>query len=165
MKIALIVALSENNVMGDSARMSLWHLGDDLKNFKKLTLNQVIIMGRRTYEAIGHGLANRVNIIVTSKAIHEDGLVVAVSPSKALVLARRYDRDIFIIGGKQVYEDLLSYVDTLHLTRVHMQVTGDISFNPFDDGSEWQLIEQSYVKANERNDYSFTEYTYRRPRQ
>lgn len=165
MKTALIVALSENDVMGDSASPSLWHLGDDLKKFKELTLNQVVIMGRRTYDAIGHSLVNRINIIVTSTAILEDGLVIAASPGEALTLAGRYNRDIFIIGGKQVYEDLLGYVDTLYLTRVHTESTGDISFNPLINGSEWQLFEQSYVNANERNDHNFTEYIYIRPRQ
>ena len=164
MKIALIVALSKNNVMGDSSGLLLWHLGDDLKNFKELTLNQVVIMGRRTYDSIGHILAHRVNIVITSSDITARGLIVAKNPEEALALAYGYDKDIFIIGGKSVYENLVEFVDTLYVTRVDTESTGNIIFNPLEKSDAWQLVEQLIVGANQQNDHNFTTTKYHRYR-
>lgn len=130
MRLNHIVAVSKNGVIGSSGQLP-WHIGEDLKHFKKITYGHPIIMGRRTYESIGCVLPGRLNIVVSSTQSFKNGGIVTVpSIDKAIELAAstlgpKQDDDIFIIGGGKVYKQTLPLVDQIYLTRVHQDIDGD----------------------------------------
>jgi len=139
-KIALIVAVSENGVIGRDNQLP-WHLPADLKRFKQLTTGHAVIMGRKTFESIGKPLPLRRNIVITRrKNWNADGIEVAHSLDEAIGLAAS-DDEVFILGGAEVFRDALPRANTLYLTRVHATVDGDVYFPPV-DWSQWQLIEE-----------------------
>ena len=162
MKINLIVAVSENGIIGANNSL-VWHLKDDLKRFQSLTNGRPIIMGRKTYESIGKPLPNRINIIVTSNEDYvANDCIICPSLSEAIDIAKGIDsfNDTFIIGGSQIYKQALdqNIVDKVYLTRVHATVEGDTSFSY--DFSNWKIESQERIEANEKNHFSFTFYSY-----
>lgn len=130
-RISIIVALSENRVIGRDNRLP-WHIPDDLKRFKRLTTGHAIIMGRKTYESIGRPLPQRTNIIITrDKTFSVEGCVVVHSLDEAVRFAQKLEGpegEIFIIGGGQIFEQALPLVDRLYLTVVRGTHEGDVFF-------------------------------------
>jgi dihydrofolate reductase len=128
MILSLIVAMSENNVIGANQKLP-WHLPEDLKRFKKLTLGHPIIMGRKTYDSIGRILPGRTNIIVTRSVNRSvEGAVMAASVNDALKPYKSSDQEIFIIGGGEIFSQTLSVCDRIYLTLIHQQIDGDVKF-------------------------------------
>lgn len=133
MRIALVVAVSKNGVIGRNSGLP-WKLSSDLKLFRRLTMGKPVIMGRKTWESIGRPLDGRLNVVVTrGQAIAAAGVVTARSLEEALELARtRAEADgadeICVIGGGEIYRQAMSWAHRIYLTEVDLEVTGDTTF-------------------------------------
>ncbi|WWO95820.1 MAG: type 3 dihydrofolate reductase [Candidatus Dasytiphilus stammeri] len=154
MIISLIVARSYNNVIG--IRNSLpWNLPLDKIWFKKHTWNKPIIMGRCTWESLGEvPLTGRYNIVI-SKTIHKHHKDVFFVPSisSALELARK-GKEIMVIGGESIYNQLLSVANFIYLTSIDLEVAGDAYF-PFYPSDQWESIYKEYHSKSYLNNYSY----------
>lgn len=162
MKISAIVAISKNRVIGNENDIP-WYLPADLKYFKKTTLNHHIIMGRNTFQSIGKPLPKRTNIVLTRNAYFlASGCLVAHSLKQALELAfDNEEKEVFIIGGGQIYELALPYVDKVYLTEVDVEVAGDVLF-PFLPDSIWKETSSEAHQPDEKNEYAYTFKVYER---
>ncbi|NCV54025.1 MAG: dihydrofolate reductase, partial [Betaproteobacteria bacterium] len=127
--------MSENYVIGLNNSLP-WHLSDDLKRFKEITTGHQIVMGRKTYESIGRPLPNRDNFVLTRNAkLQIDGINVI----KSLNDIPSSDKKTFIIGGGEIYTQLINSCDELLVTKIHCEIDGDAYF-PIIDLSVWSLI-------------------------
>jgi dihydrofolate reductase len=163
MKISIIAAVSENSVIGQKGKIP-WHIPEDLKRFKKITSGHHVIMGRKTFEAIGHPLPNRTNIIITrnkqslllrNKNYEAPGCKVVNSLQEALSASKiSKEREVFIIGGEQIYKLALPIADEIYLTQVHHIFKGDAFFPKIDTG-KWKEVSHQYHPKNEKNLYSY----------
>jgi dihydrofolate reductase len=152
--ISLIVATSANGVIGRSGELP-WHLSDDLKRFKQLTLGKPIVMGRKTHESIGRALPGRQNIIMTSQSdFFADDCDVVSSVDAAMDAAGDAD-EIIVIGGGEIYVLFLPLAERIYMTRVHVDIDGDTHF-PDLDYDQWQETGHEHHAAGESNDHEFT---------
>jgi dihydrofolate reductase len=151
-----IVAVSENNVIGSNNELP-WKLPDDFKYFKNKTWAMPVIMGRNTYESMKKDLPGRINIVVTRKTDwHPDNVFVAPDIEKAISQAKESDaKEIFIIGGGEIFKQTIGIVDRIYLTRVHTTIDGD-TYYPQIDASQWKLVKSDSHRADERNNYPYT---------
>ncbi|MEJ2189497.1 MAG: dihydrofolate reductase [Acidobacteriota bacterium] len=156
MRVSLIVAVSENGVIGRDGGLP-WRLSKDLSRFKQLTMGHHLVIGRRTWEEVGTPLPGRIMVVVTrDRTFAADGVLVAHSLDEALDLVRD-DDEPFIGGGAEIYRMALerSMVDCLYITRVHAEVEGD-TFFPEIDLEAWRLISREDHEADDRNQYPFS---------
>ncbi len=135
--INIIAAMAKNRVIGKDNKLP-WHISDDLKNFKKLTSGNVVIMGRKTFESIGKPLPNRVNIVISSSMLETDGIIVCHDIPSALEKARSYNKEIFIIGGATIYQQTIPWADRMYLSYVKGDYDGDAFFPQYDE-SQWRV--------------------------
>ena len=159
MKISLIVAMASNRIIGANKQMP-WHLSADLKRFKAITLGAPILMGRNTYEAIGRPLPGRTNIVVSSNANYQAaGCLVFQDPDAALAFACTTAEEIFIIGGATLYERFLPQADTLYITEINKEFSGDTAF-PEWPTADWLEQQREYINDDASVDftYSFLKY-------
>lgn len=160
MMLSLIVAMSENRVIGRRNDLP-WHLSSDLRRFKRLTMGHHILMGRKTFESIGQLLPGRTTIVMTRQADYDlPGGLVAHDLAQAVRLADQ-DEEVFVIGGGEVFRETLAMADHLYVTRVHAEIEGDVFF-PDVDWNEWNVTERQRFEADERNDYDSTFCVYSR---
>ncbi|MGD0959610.1 MAG: dihydrofolate reductase [Methylomonas sp.] len=154
MKISLIVAMASNRAIGINGKMP-WRLPADLKHFKKLTMGSAVLMGRKTFEAIGHPLPGRENIIITRNSGYRqpDCLVFTDLISALRHCATR--PEIFVIGGASLYQDLLSQAHFLYLTEIHKNFTGDTFFPEF-NRQDWLELEKRQIDDDPTVDYAYT---------
>lgn len=159
-KITLIVAAAENNAIGKNNQM-LWHLPNDFKYFKKNTLAHSVVMGRKTFESIGKPLPERRNIILTRDMnfTHEE-VDVANSINEVLNYCRD-EREIFIIGGAEIYKQTLPLADKILLTLVHTTIDGDAYF-PELLNHEWKLVSADKHEKDEKHAFDYTFEVYER---
>lgn len=154
MRLSLIVAISENNVIGRAGGLP-WHLSDDLKRFRRITTGHPIIMGRKNHESIGRVLPDRQNIIITRQRDYAvDGATIVHSLDEALAACGDAD-EAFVIGGADIYAMALPHIDRIHLTRVHQEVAGDVFFPPIDWAA---FVETSRETYNAPIPHSFVTY-------
>jgi dihydrofolate reductase len=155
MKISLIVAMAQNRVIGRDNRMP-WHLPEDLRYFKRITLNKPVVMGRNTFESIGKPLPQRTNIVITRNPGYRiDGAVVVNSLEAALQTCRELEaEEAMVIGGAQIYAQALPMADRLYLTEVAAVIDGDASFPDF-DRTRWQEVGRESYKATDNNPYDY----------
>lgn len=155
MRISIIVAASENNVIGIN-NMLPWRLPTDLKYFKSTTLGKPIVMGRKTFESLGKPLPGRPNIVITrQKEFQPEGAYVVGSVEEGIEKAKSFGGDeLFITGGSQIFEQAWPLVERIYLTRVYAVVHGD-AFFPQLDGAEFELVTDERHEADEKNQYSF----------
>ncbi|MCL1067148.1 dihydrofolate reductase [Shewanella olleyana] len=153
MRIAMIAAMANNRVIGKDNKMP-WHLPEDLKHFKAMTLGKPVVMGRKTFESIGRPLPGRHNIVITRQDDYQpEGVSCVNSFEAAKELVKGCD-ELVVIGGGQLYKEILPVADTLYLTFIELTVDGDTFFPEWDDGS-WKLTEK-VVEINESQlQYSF----------
>src|SRR5688572_10996100 len=164
MRLAIIAALSTNNVIGRDNEIP-WHISTDLKRLKALTMGHHMIMGRRTYESIGRPLPGRIFVVITRQPDFRapDGIHVVHSLADAIRIAVDAGAaEPFLAGGTEVYAMAIYRADLMYLTRVHAEVEGDAFFPDFDDVSEWQLTDSEHFDAGEKDDYPFSFLTYDR---
>ncbi len=138
--ISLIAAMTNSRVIGKDNKL-LWSIPEDMQNFRKLTTGNVVIMGRKTFESIGKPLPNRHNIVISRNAKRIEGVEMAQSVDEALKMGKKHHKDIFIIGGQQIYEQFLPLADTMHLSMVKKEVEGDAFFPTFDE-NEWNVADK-----------------------
>ena len=154
--ISLVVAAADNNVIGRDNAMP-WHIPEDFKHFKTVTMGKPCIMGRKTFESIlaqlGKPLPGRVNIVVSRKNYQHDGALTCKDLSEAIEQGGKIETDeICIIGGAQIYAQALELANKIYLTRVHQSPEGDAFFPAL--GKEWK--EES---RDDRQGFSFLTYT------
>jgi dihydrofolate reductase len=156
MIISLIVAMDEGRGIGKDNRIP-WHLSADLKRFKALTMGHYLIMGRKTYESIGQPLPGRTTVIVTRNPdFLAAGCRIAHSLPEALEIARTSEEDeAFIIGGGEIFRLALPLADRIYLTQVYARLDCDTFFPDLDLGG-WQISEESYQPADEKNQFAST---------
>ena len=161
MRLTLIAAASENNVIGKDNAIP-WTLPEDFKHMRSLTDGKPLIMGRKTHESIGRPLPNRLNIVVTHDAGREfPGCVAVTSLEEGIAKAEQSGAgEAFIFGGERLYRDALPVADRIELTRVHAQVEGDAFFPAIPDG--WEVIREERHEADDKHRYPFTFLTYER---
>ena len=138
----LVAAVAANGVIGRGGQLP-WHLPDDLRHFKKLTLGHAVIMGRKTFESIGRSLPGRRSIVVSSTLTDPlpAGIELARSLEDAMRLALGLPEPVFVIGGAALYAAAIPHVRVMHLTELDAAVEGDAFFPPFDK-SQWRLASQ-----------------------
>lgn len=154
--ISLVVAAADNNVIGRDNAMP-WHIPEDFRHFKTVTMGKPCIMGRKTFESIleqlGKPLPGRVNIVVSRKNYQHGGALTCKDLEEAIEQASKIDTDeICIVGGAQIYAQALNIADKIYLTRVHQSPEGDAFFPAL--GREW--VENS---RDDREGFSFLIYT------
>ena len=154
--ISLIVAASINNAIGKENQL-LWHLPNDLKFFKNTTWGGVVIMGRKTFESVNKPLPGRTNIVITKQPDwNAENVVVASSLEDALEKAAALNfKEIFIIGGGEIYKQSIAIANRIYLTKVHTEIDGDTFFP--DLNNDWKMISNRDFKSDEKNkfDHSF----------
>jgi len=153
MRIALIVAMAENRVIGRNNQLP-WRIPADLRHFKALTMGKPIIMGRKTYESIGRPLPGRDNIVITADSLYQaEGCQVVHSIDQALETAGGCE-EAMIIGGANLYRQTFENAERLYLTLVKAEPEGD-SWFPAIELQQWREIERETHKADERNEYDY----------
>ena len=140
--ISAIVAMDKNGVIGKDGKIP-WHLPKDLKYFKEKTWGHPVIMGRKSFESIGKPLKGRTNIVV-SRDPHFEADCLTVNSIELAIKVAKYKEgwgEIFIIGGREIYQQTMQYWNRLYLTRVHCKTDGDTRF-PTIDFKDWKLISE-----------------------
>ena len=161
--LALIVAIADNGVIGRKGELP-WRLGSDLRRFRKLTMGHPLIMGRKTFEAIGKPLDGRDSIVVTRGSVslalnfHVFG---ASSLEEALTIARtqakaRRVKEAFVIGGAELFEAALPHANRIYLTRVHASPEGDACWEPA-LGRAWHEVSRGDRPASDRDEFPVTD--------
>ncbi len=163
MPLSIIVAVSENNVIGKTGEIP-WYLPADLKHFAKTTQGHSVIMGRKTYDSIlqklGKPLPKRKNIIITrQKDLSLPDCTVVATLEEAVQASS--DGEIFVIGGAEIYKLAFPFTNKLYLTRVHTKVNGDVFFPEFKK-DEWKEMSSEAHQADEKNKFEYTFYHYER---
>ncbi len=183
MKRNIIVAVADNGAIGKDNSL-LWHIPEDLKYFKKVTLGSPVIMGRRTFESIGRPLPKRTNIVVTrggrmtaadgSSVPFPEGVLTAGSLEEAFAMASMPAvRDLaepcldisgegqfseiscFVIGGGEIYRQAMPFADSLYVTEVHTSIEDADTFFPETDASVWNEISRSETHTDRETGYTF----------
>ena len=150
--ITLIAAMGTNRAIGLKGRMP-WYLPGELRHFKATTMGKTIVMGRKTWEAIGRPLPGRQNIVISrSAAFHAEGCDIAGSLGEALVAATT--EEVMIIGGGQIYRQALALANRMVLTLVECEPLADTWF-PEWDSSMWRVVHTRDVPADEQNPFSY----------
>lgn len=152
--------MAENRTIGRNNSLP-WHLSEDLKYFKRTTMGNCIIMGRKTWESIGRALPGRTNIVISSNpGFKAEGARVVGSLDEATNLAKSISiidgsEESFIIGGAGLYKEALPHAQRFHLTRVHAEVDGDTFLAEFDE-DEWEEVLREDFSKNESNPYDYS---------
>jgi len=151
-----IVAASENNVIGSMNNLP-WTLPNDFKYFKNKTWGMPVIMGRKSYESLKKSLPGRINIVVTNKKDwHPADVYVANNIDDAIEKAKESDaKEIFIIGGGEIFRQTIGMVSRIYLTRVHATIEGD-TFYPEINKDQWKLVSEQAFPADDKNNYAYT---------
>lgn len=139
MSLSIIVARARNGVIGKDNQL-IWHLSDDLKRFKDLTMGHPIIMGRKTFESLPKVLPGRVHYVLTGNRDYQAAEGVLLFHEVKELLAALPAGENFVIGGEHMYRELLPYADTMYITEIEEDFEGDAYFPDFDP-SAWKLEE------------------------
>lgn len=136
-RVVLVAAVADNGVIGAGGQIP-WRIPEDLRHFRATTQDNTVVMGRRTYESIGHPLPHRTNVVVTGDRSWRHEHVFAVpGVAEALELAQGFDGDVMVIGGGRVYAEALPVATHQVITEVHSSPEGDTSY-PEWDRSAWR---------------------------
>jgi dihydrofolate reductase len=161
MKLSIIVATSLNHAIGKDNQL-LWHLPADLKFFKTTTMGCPVVMGRKTFQSIGRTLPGRQNVVITrDKQFNADNkfdITVVSSLDEALVKLHS-EKEVFIIGGGEIFNQSIDFVDNIYLTVVNAVIDGDVYFSEIDK-NKFELVWEEKHLADEKNkfDYTFQKY-------
>ena len=148
MLISLIVAMASNRVIGNQGEIP-WKIPGEQKMFKDITLGHTMIMGRKTYEAIGRALPGRTNIVVTRQAnFQAEGCIVVHDLKSAIESCPPDDSEAFIIGGGQIYQETIATADRIYLTVLPREVSGDTYFPEFSE-SDFEIKKSEFIDAVE----------------
>jgi len=158
MKISMIAAMSANRVIGINNDLP-WNLPDDMRYFMNTTKNHVVIMGRKNYESLPlkfRPLPNRTNLVVSRKEDFEaPGCEVFQNIEAAIDFARgQNEKELFIIGGGQIYNLGLAFADNIYLTEIHAEIAGGEVFFP-ELGEEWKEYSRTSHEKDQKHEYAF----------
>jgi len=157
MTVSIIVATSLNHAIGKDNQL-LWHLPADLKFFKTTTMGCPVIMGRKTFQSIGRTLPGRQNIVITRdknfNSNNQFDILVVGSLDEALVKLHT-EKEVFIIGGGEIYKQSIDSVDTIYITLVNTVIEGDVYF-PEIDKSRFDLVWEEKHLADDKNKFDYT---------
>ncbi len=154
MKISLIVAMSSNRVIGLNGQMP-WHLSADLQRFKQTTMGKPIMMGRKTFDAIGRPLPGRENLIISRNSEYSAPNCRSFTSIESGLTYASGCEELFVIGGATLYEALLPAADYLYLTLINRQFEGDTYF-PEVDFASWREISREDIVDDPHVDYSYS---------
>lgn len=162
MRISLIAAVAANRVIGRDNQLP-WHLPEDLRRFKRLTMGHPMIMGRKTLDSIGgHPLPGRPTIVITrQEGYAPPGVAVAHSVDEALALAQ--GDEVFVAGGEEIFRGTIGRADRLYLTWIHAEFPGDTRFPDFDE-REWRIVEREDRGPEGEVPYAYSFVVYDRDR-
>ena len=158
--VSAIVAVDKNWGLGKNGKRLL-SIPEDVKFFREITSGNTVIMGRKTFESFYQGkpLPNRINIVVTSDMdFKTDGVLAAHSPEEAMKLAAASGKDAYIVGGGQVYAEMLRFCDEIHVTYIDYKYEADAFFPNLDKLPEWVLVAESDEQTNFDIIYFFRKY-------
>lgn len=156
----LLVAADRNWAIGKNNKL-MWSIPADMKFFRETTQGNVVIMGRKTLESFPQGqpLKNRVNIVITRNPSYKvKDAVVVHSVEEAIEESRKYDGDVFVIGGESIYRAMLPYCDTALVTRIDYAYEADTWFPNLDEDEEWELTDEGEEQTCFDLEYAFTRY-------
>jgi dihydrofolate reductase len=157
MIVSIIVATSLNNAIGKNNQL-LWHLPADLKFFKATTMGCPVIMGRKTFQSIGRTLPGRTNVVITrDKNFNSDnqfGIVVVSSIDEALVKLHA-EKEVFIIGGGEIYNQTIDIANVIYRTLVNTTIDGDVYFSDINSDA-FNLVWEEKHGADEKNKFDYT---------
>lgn len=156
MKLSLVAALDRNFAIGRGNAMP-WHLPDDFKHFKAITLGKPILMGRKTAESLGRALPGRANLVLTrSGKVPFDGMrAVSSVPAAVQIAVAENANELCVIGGAEIYALTLSMADVLHLTHIDAQVEGADAFFPQFDAAQWKVVAREAHAADAKHACAF----------
>lgn len=159
MIISLVVAASENNAIGNNNQL-LWHLPNDMRFFKNTTWGMPVVMGRKTFLSLGEKpLPGRYNIVISRNRdyrIGHDDVHVVDSVESALSKVRALDcKEVFIIGGGQIYQAFSSLANKIYMTRIHTEIEGDTFFASIDE-TQWDQVYNLDFPADDRHAYAYS---------
>ncbi|MEJ0087123.1 MAG: type 3 dihydrofolate reductase [Pseudomonadota bacterium] len=152
--ITLIVAVADSGVIGRNNTLP-WHLPEDLKRFKRLTLGKPIVMGRKTFESIGKPLPGRRNIVLTREPNYRREGVTVVHDADAALRAAGEAGEVMIIGGSDLFRLFMPRADRIHLTRVHADIEGDVRWPALDE-REWSVTGRETHAADDRHAHAMS---------
>ena len=163
MRISLVAALDRNRAIGRGNAMP-WHLPDDFRHFRALTLGKPVLMGRKTAQSLGRALPGRQNLVLTRSGLvpFEDMQAVATLEQALTLAAASGAEELCVIGGGEVYTLALARADTLHLTHVDTEVGGADAFFPAWDPAQWRETARQPHPADARHAHAFEFATYQR---
>lgn len=142
--LGLIVAFDKNQVIGNKGEIP-WRIKGEQKRFKELTTDNIVIMGRRSYEEIGRPLSNRTTVVISStKTFAGENLLCAKSLKEALRMVENQNKNIYISGGARLYEEALPLVEKMYVTEIELEVEGDTYFPEFNKSEFVKTIEQTF---------------------
>lgn len=155
--ISLIVAYDKNQGIGKENTLP-WKLSEDLKMFKKITENNYIVMGRKTFESIGKPLPNRKNIIITRDTDYQQDKCLIINEIKDILnfAKSKPHYEIFVIGGAQIYKQMLEHADRLYITKVDTEMADLDAFFPKWEQSDYNRIGFKEFTKDEKNQFDFT---------
>lgn len=152
--LSLCVAMDKNRLIGNNNALP-WHLPADLKHFRTVTMGKPIIMGRKTYESIGHPLPGRKNIVLShNPTLTIAGCIVLHHLEDVLAFSKHYEESI-VIGGATLYQKLLPNVQRMYVTWIHAQLVGDTHFPEYAP-EQWQEINRQDYPADAKNAYPYS---------
>jgi dihydrofolate reductase len=156
MLISLVVAASENNAIGKDNKL-LWHLPNDMKFFKNTTWAMPVIMGRKTYDALGKPLTGRTNIVITrQRAWKAEGVKVVKNLDEAIIAAAHTDaKEAFVIGGGEIFKESMRRAHRIFLTRVHAVLEGD-TFFPEINERDWKMVSSLDFSADDKHAFAYS---------
>ena len=156
MNISIIVAMSKNRVIGRDNDMP-WHLSNDLKNFKRITMGKTVVMGRLTYQSIGRPLPDRKNIVLSRNLVDKNVLI--FNNLQDVLNFLKDEDEVFIIGGEDIYCQTINKANKIYLTTIDKEIIGDKYFPDIDLSSWNKISSESYIK-DENNTHNFQSEVY-----
>ena len=158
--VSIIVAIAEHRAIGAKNNL-LWNLPNDMKRFKELTTGHTVIMGRKTFESLPKGaLPNRTNVVITRKNDASFEHCEVFNDLKTAIDKHKDEKEVFIIGGANIYEQAMIFAEKLYITNVHYFFENADTFFPEIDKNEWIMIEREEFRSDEKHLYPYTFKTY-----
>lgn len=162
-KLIIIAAISKDYSLGNDNKL-LFHISDDLKYFKEKTTNNIVVMGRKTYESIGKALPNRINIVLTRNKDYKLDDAFIINDKKSLydfINKEEYKHKlVYIIGGGEIYNQFIKDVTYIILTEVHSDKTGNVKFPKFKN--KFRIIDSSLTRTDKKSGLSYVRNIYKR---
>lgn len=153
MIISMIAAMANNRVIGLDNQMP-WHLPIDLQHFKAVTLGKPVVMGRKTFDSIGRLLPGRRNVVISRQSPQDNKGADWVTDLEQAFALLSDAEEIMVIGGGQIYQQCLPFAQRLYLTEIDLSTPGDAFFPDYQAVANWQLVDEQYHAADQRNPHS-----------